>query len=67
MAANWDTMTQAIREARTVMNLADQMANACASLLVGRLRHVDGRTLKQLKAELRGFDAAGYSGRGWSQ
>lgn len=67
MSVNWTIMRQAVVEAGTTLSLADSIANDIARLLIGRLRRVDGRTLKQLKAELRDFDSAGWSGRGWKK
>ena len=60
-----DTMRQALEEARTVMQAADEHANAMVLLLIGRdwapttgrLRHVSADNLKRLKAALRDFDA----------
>lgn len=62
----WSDVSRAVSEARATFSSVDEHAGAMAKLLVGRLRHVDGRTLKLLKAELRDFDAAGWNGRGWS-
>lgn len=50
-------MKEALREARTTMNAADEAARTLAELLAGRLRKVNSTYyLKQLKRELRDFN-----------
>lgn len=55
--SSWDTMRDAISDAKRTMNQANEMAKQIAGLLRGRLRHVDPDVLKQLKRELQEFDA----------
>ncbi len=52
----WDTMRDALAEARSVMAAADDFANGAARICVGRLRKVDWSTLKAMKRELRDFN-----------
>ena len=46
----------AIDRAKAIVNQADNVANACAQLLLGRLRKVSWGILTQLKRELRSFN-----------
>jgi hypothetical protein len=51
-------METAVAEAEATLSRADAMANKLARLLLGRLRKVNGYgVLKELKRELRAFDA----------
>lgn len=52
----WE-MRREINKAKATLRDADDVANQVASLLPGRLRHVSGSTLKQLKMELKDFNA----------
>lgn len=52
----FDTMRQAINDAKEVNRAADSMANSMATILEGRLKHVSSWTLKSLKRELRDFN-----------
>lgn len=63
--STFDQMREAMREANIALNAADSVAGTMASMLVGRLRHVDSRsTLSKLKRELRDFNI--HTGR-WSR
>lgn len=58
MSNLFDTVRQAVAEAKEQLRAADTVADAMARLLVGRLRNVDsGYALATLKAELRDFNA----------
>ena len=57
MPNKFDEMRQAVSEARQTLSAADDVANAMAILLEGRLRKVNDWNLKKLKAELRDFNA----------
>jgi hypothetical protein len=55
---DFDEMCKAVNQAKVQLNLVDSIAGKLASLLVGRLRHVDsGWVLAQLKTQLRDFNA----------
>lgn len=49
-------MKSAVDEAQRTMHVADRVAEACADILVGRLRKCGGNTLRKLKRELRDFN-----------
>lgn len=49
-------MEQIVLEANRTLRNADTTANSMAALLVGRLRHVDGPYLEELKRELKDFN-----------
>ncbi len=53
----WETISEALRQAREARSAVDQYANQMANLIVPSLRSVDRHTLAQLKRELRLFDA----------
>ena len=53
----FDQVRQAMGEARATLSSVDRVAGDMASMLRGRLRHVPGYILVELKRELRGFDA----------
>ena len=50
-------MRSEINEARQTIINADELANSIADILPGRLKHVSSYTLKQLKMELKNFNA----------
>lgn len=50
-------MRREISAARRTLENADEVAQQLAYLLEGRLRHVNQRTLANLKKELRDFNA----------
>ena len=56
MANKFDEMREAMREARSTMYAADNIANDMADMLEGRLRKVSGWKLKKLKRELKKFN-----------
>ncbi len=53
----FDALTTALNEARTVNRVVADNANAVARLLVGNLSHVSDNIVKQLKDELRHYNA----------
>lgn len=53
----FDEMRAAVAEARVTLRAADSTADNMAGLLQGRLRHVSGCRLAQLKKELSQFNA----------
>lgn len=53
----FDEMSAALTEAETTIRAADNVANRMAYMLRGRLRRVGVGPLKDLKKELRGFNA----------
>ena len=53
----FDEMRRALGVAADVQRAADVNAERMATMLAGRLRHVDRWTLATLKRELDGFDA----------
>lgn len=55
---------QSITAARETLRNADRQANEMAKLIVGRLRHVDGWVLDNLKRELRDFNMHTRSWKG---
>tara|TARA_S200002703_G_scaffold56809_1_gene49557 strand:+ start:234 stop:422 length:189 start_codon:yes stop_codon:yes gene_type:complete len=55
--SKWDEMKAAMEEARVQMNVADSMANEMARMLKGRCRKVNTWNLKDLKKELKDFNA----------
>jgi len=61
--SRYDDFIGAINEAEATMRVVDIMADKMARTLKGRLRRVDGSTLKALKKELREFDSRTYSGK----
>lgn len=52
----FDEMRLAVSKAKDQLRAADDTANSMGILLVGRLKHVNQYTLKNLKRELRDFD-----------
>jgi len=52
----YDLMRRAVEEARQINRAADSCSNTMATLLVGRLRHVNRWQLRRLKRELRAFN-----------
>ena len=54
---NLFSMRREISQAGNVLRNADNVANDIAQLLPGRLKHVSADTLKQLKTELKNFNA----------
>lgn len=52
----FDTMREALAQARQAQAAADNYANGMANMLRGRLRHVSGGVLADLKKELRDFN-----------
>lgn len=52
----WE-MQRTIRQAKEVINNADNVAGELADILPGRLRHCSGYTLQKLKRELKDFDS----------
>lgn len=52
----WDTMREAISEARRVEAAANQYASQMANMLRGRLRHCAQADLEALKKELRDYN-----------
>ena len=52
----FDTIKQAVDDARILNAAVDRQSTQLAQLLVGRLRHVGGWTLKDLKKELQRFN-----------
>ena len=61
MGNKWDEMRAAYIEAERQVQATDTIINNMASMLRGRLRKVDAFYLKELKRELRSFNA------GWGQ
>jgi hypothetical protein len=55
--SRWDEMRLAVSEAGAVLRAADGVADEMARLLRGRLRRVPHSVLKELKHELRSFNA----------
>lgn len=54
----FDTMDQALRQAREVSDVADRAAFKMARMLDGRLRHVNSKyLLGRLKSQLASFNA----------
>lgn len=53
----WNDIEETVEEARRTLRNADWLAEKIANHLVGRLKHVNGRVLKQLKRELKDFNA----------
>jgi len=53
----FDLMRDAIAEANITIRAADRMTNSMASIIIGRLRHVDSWNLKNLKRELSQFNS----------
>jgi len=51
-----DLMRAALQSARAANEAADNSANAMASIIKGRLRHVSSWHLQDLKRELRDFN-----------
>lgn len=56
-AVSYDTMNQAIKEAKITMSECDRVADDLADILVGRLRKVNTYRLKRLKKELSQFNS----------
>ncbi len=54
----FDTIAQAVREARAVDDAVDRQARILAELLEGRLEKVPAYILRRLKRKLQRFDAA---------
>lgn len=56
---NWTEFNQAWEEAKRAQTIADGNAQSMAKMIAGRLRRarVDSDTLRELKNELRNFDA----------
>lgn len=52
----FDEMRLAVSKAKDQLRAEDDTANSMGILLVGRLKHVNQYTLKNLKRELRDFD-----------
>lgn len=52
----FDQVRSAVWRAKETLQAVDCAAGSMADLLVGRLRHVDRRTLAKLKRELRDFN-----------
>lgn len=50
-------MRREINIAKQTIRNADEVAGQIADFLPGRLRHVSGETLRQLKIELKKFNA----------
>lgn len=57
MGNPFDDIRAALQSASETQRAADQNAQRMATMLEGRLRHVDRWTLVALKKELDGFDA----------
>lgn len=55
-----EEMIATLREASRTIRSADRVANDMACLLKGRLRHVNGNHLENLKRELRDFNMQTY-------
>ena len=53
---NWDDFWKSFADARNTMSQADSVADRMADMLGGRLRKCSGKTLAQLKRELRDFN-----------
>lgn len=53
----WDQMRQAVAEAKSTLNAADNVSWQMAAMLRGRLRHANASDLKALKRELRDFNS----------
>ncbi len=64
MSNPYDDMRAAVESARATFRAADNAADAMANTLRGRLRHVSGWQLAQLKRELRDFNI--HTGR-WKE
>lgn len=56
MSNKFDEMRAAVSEAKDTFAAADSTAHKMAGMLAGRLRHVGGSELEQLKRELREFN-----------
>jgi len=55
---NWSEFWSSLSDAKTTLSQADTVTREIASTMVGRLRKVDSvYTLRQLKKELKEFDA----------
>lgn len=52
----WD-MRREIGKAKQTITNADNIADSIARILPGRLRHVSSSTLRELKMELKDFNA----------
>lgn len=53
---NLTEMENAVREAAAELRRADMVADSAARLILGRLRHVNSWTLKDLKRELSRYN-----------
>lgn len=53
---NYEEFKQAVEDAETTLRRADRMVENIGHLLPGRLRHVSGSVLADLKRELQDFD-----------
>ena len=53
----FDTMREAVRQAKMVNDAVDSQVNTLVDLLEGRLRHVSGYRLARLKRALQDFNA----------
>lgn len=53
----FDQMRAAVRDAEMTLNAADTVAGTMGSLLIGRLHNCQPHVLKDLKRELRLFNA----------
>lgn len=56
MSNVYDTMRQAMKEAKAQLDAADEVASQLAAMLCGRLRKVHSSYARALKRELRDFD-----------
>lgn len=53
----FDAVSAAVRQAKELNQVVDRQANTLADLLDGRLRFVNGYTLRRIKVQLRDFNA----------
>ena len=56
MDSAWDTMRDAMAEARAIFNSANQYAAQMAMMIRGRLRECSADDLRAIKRELRDFN-----------
>ena len=54
---NFEDMIKAEQDAKNTLRLADNLVSKLGSLMINRLRKVDGYTLAKLKKELDNFDS----------
>ena len=57
MGLKYQEMSQAMREAREIMRVADAYADDMCRMLDGRLRHCSTYALKQIKSQLKNFNS----------